>query len=165
MTTNIECTLHRLTESDEGTFGIFAAPSLGFSCVSLELPDRANTPMKSRIPAGNYLTNWGYSNRFKRDMYRLDDVPGRVGILIHPANFAGDVLLDWKSDLSGCIALGLKRGQLTNNFGAWQSALLDSKHTVRDFEALAAQARLLISIFNPAPQAPDQPLDLPSQTA
>lgn len=146
MTTMIECTLQRLTTSDEGTFGVFSAPALGFSCVSLEKPDRQNTPMISRIPAGNYLAEWGWTDRFKRDIYRLQDVPGRRGILIHPANFAGDEKCGFESELSGCIALGMRQNSMLNCRGQWQSAIINSRDTVEIFEALADQRWLVIAI-------------------
>jgi len=157
---NIECNLHRTATSDEGTFGVFTAPDIDFACICLELPDRANTPMLGRIPAGTYRADWSYSKRFKREMYRLADVPGRVGILIHSANFAGDQKKGWSSELSGCIALGEKIGRLQPNGAHRQKALLSSKHTVLVFENMAAMQHLLITITDePQPQPPPELCD------
>lgn len=53
----------------------------------------------------------------------LEEVPGRVGVRIHPANLT--------SQLNGCVALGLRLGEIGG-----QKALLLSKPAVRQFEAL-----------------------------
>lgn len=148
MSSPIHCTLSRLTEGDEGTFGTFDVPELLFTCVTLELPDRNNTPMLSRIPAGVYPALWSYSNRFKRMHYRLDATAPRVGILIHPANFAGDVKKGYFSELSGCIALGRARCVLEVPDGAAQSAINDSRAKVAEFEAATRQRPLLIRIVD-----------------
>ena len=42
---------------------------------------------------------WSMSNRFKRMMWEVLDVPDRAGIRIHSGNYAGDRL----SDSEGCI--------------------------------------------------------------
>lgn len=146
MTSPIICTLRRITTDNAGTFGVFEARDLLFSCTSLELPDRNNRPMISRIPAGTYTAEWSYSHRFKRHRYRLADTAPRVGILIHPANFAGDKSAGWKSELSGCIALGRCAGVLNNGAGIDQPALLDSRSTVAAFERDAAERPLIIYI-------------------
>lgn len=70
----------------------------GRECDTLELPWKGNRKGASCIPAGLYKLTWGPSPRLKRDTLRLPFVPGRNGILIHPANEVGE--------LQGCIALG-----------------------------------------------------------
>ena len=50
----------------------------------------------SCINEGIYTCRYDYSQRFKRRMFRLVNVRGREGILIHTANHVGQ--------LSGCIA-------------------------------------------------------------
>lgn len=52
------------------------------------------------IPAGKYVVLISWSNRRKRLMPFLLDVPGRTGIEIHSANLV--------SELLGCIAVGEK---------------------------------------------------------
>lgn len=162
MTDPIYCTLQRITTGDTGTFGTFDAPDLGFSCIALELPDRQNRPMISRIPAGYYHAAWVNSLRLKRRTYRLVNPPGRCGILIHPANFAGDKNLGWQSDLYGCIALGRAQGTLINGHHVQQAALLDSRAMTTAFEALAAGRPLIIAIIDePPPQEPPELCDEP----
>lgn len=71
----------------------------------------------AQIPAGTYQVNWEPSPRFGRETYRLVSVPGRSGILIHPANF--------QHELDGCIALGKARAGL---------AIVQSRTAVEEFE-------------------------------
>lgn len=134
--------LIRRPGTDQGTLGRFYAP--GFSCFSLELPDRDNARNVSRIPAGDYLLDWIRPRRaFSgfRELYWVHDVPGRTGILIHPGNWAGDTSLGYRTDLWGCIALGLSHGRLRG-----QLAVFQSRTAVRRFhEAMGRRpARLKI---------------------
>ncbi|MCD9015161.1 DUF5675 family protein [Parachryseolinea silvisoli] len=65
-------------------------------CPSIELPWRENRRSISCIPEGRYELRKRYTQ--KRGQHLLVvDVPGRSGILIHPAN-------DAQRDLLGCIA-------------------------------------------------------------
>ncbi|MFA5825511.1 MAG: DUF5675 family protein [Gallionellaceae bacterium] len=156
MVGEIEIIISRTHESDEGTFGIMHMPLFDFRCTTLELPDRANKPMRGRILAGKYRAVWCYSKRFKRDLYRLEDRHGRVGILIHPANFAGDVDMGFQSELSGCIGLGHTRRALTNRFGKEQMAVDQSISIVTQFEHLMRGLSLMIEV-NDVPRAEHEP--------
>lgn len=53
------------------------------------------------IPRGVYPVTITYSNRFKRDLPLIDNVPGFAGIRIHPGNSS--------EDTSGCILVGRSR--------------------------------------------------------
>lgn len=99
--------------TDQGTFGRLYATGLVLR--TLELPWRENRTGISCIPVGVYNCHLRYSPRFKKCLYEVQGVPGRSAILIHAANFAGDRKLGFRSELNGCIALGLgmiNQGQL-----------------------------------------------------
>lgn len=66
---------------------------------TLEEIAEVKIPKHTAIPYGTYEIRMTYSNRFKRIMPILIDVPGFEGIRIHSANRA--------SQLEGCIAPGL----------------------------------------------------------
>lgn len=116
-------TLTRTQHTDEGTFGVLV---FGRNTVhSLELPWRENRRQKSCIPVGTYQCAIVNSPRFGR-VYGVANVPGRSNILIHSANFAGNVDLGWKTQLQGCIALGMRLGKIGN-----QRAALVSRPAIR----------------------------------
>lgn len=106
-------------------------------CKTLELPWMQNAPNISCIPPGVYFCSWTYSPHFGRNLYLVADVPGRSGIRIHPANFAGSVADGYKCDLLGCIALGrsLFGGPGTGS----QLMVTNSRVTFDDFYKLTLQ--------------------------
>lgn len=122
-------TIAREPSQDYGTFGKLVAPGPNcvFECVTLELPWRDNRRNVSCIPEGRYRVEWSRSGRFG-EVYRVLDVPGRSGILIHPGNWAGDRFMRMMSDVEGCILLGAKRSIIAN-----QPAVSASRATVRRF--------------------------------
>lgn len=69
-------------------------------CYTIELPWRNNRRNVSCIPEGRYRLKRTRSQRFGYTL-RVMDVPGRSGILIHPAN-------DAARELQGCIAPATK---------------------------------------------------------
>jgi len=87
--------LHRVHQSDKGTFGALVgnAPL----CVTLEDPWNNNKRGISCIPAGVYKCVPHNGTKFK-DVWILEDVPGRSAILIHAGNSIADT--------SGCILVG-----------------------------------------------------------
>lgn len=56
-------------------------------------------PKETAIPRGKYKVIVDYSNRFKKDMPHVLDVPCFEGIRIHVGNYAGDT--------EGCLLIGL----------------------------------------------------------
>lgn len=121
-----------LNGSDQGTFGILAFED--FAVHTLELPDRDNQPNISRIPAGEYIVTRRYSPSFRKELYWLKDVPSRSYVLIHGANFAGDIHKGWQSHLAGCIALGMACGYSRNRYGKTQKCVFRSQEALRKFE-------------------------------
>ena len=65
-------------------------------CQSIELPWLDNMTNKSCIPEGVYNIQHRYTTKFG-DHLLIENVPGRSGILFHPAN-------NPKKELRGCIA-------------------------------------------------------------
>ena len=112
--------LTRFSTSDSGTKGTLHFDG-GFSCKTLELPWRENKKKISCIPPGTYKCSLYPSSKFGL-VYNIEDVPSRNAILLHTGNFAGDVNKGLKSDVEGCILLGMKFGILSG-----QEAILDSR--------------------------------------
>ena len=65
-------------------------------CKTIELPWIFNRRGTSCIPKGKYKMAYTYSPSFRRNTWRLLNVPDRDGILIHVANYT--------RQLRGCIA-------------------------------------------------------------
>jgi hypothetical protein len=59
-------------------------------------------PGATAIPAGVYNVVVTPSNRFKRDLPLLENVPGFQGIRIHPGNTS--------EDTEGCLLVGMAKG-------------------------------------------------------
>jgi hypothetical protein len=66
-----------------------------------------------------------------KKVFMVLNVKGRGGILIHAANYMGDYLKGFKTQLMGCIALGERLGQMEG-----QKAFILSAPAIRRFEAL-----------------------------
>jgi len=126
-----KATLIRKPSTDEGTAGEFVLDD-GWTCASIELPDRGNINRFSRIPNGIYTCHHILSPTHGW-CYQVMNVPNRSMIEIHSANFAGDVQKGYVSQLLGCIALGSSIGHLDAG-GGEQMAVLHSRDTVAEFE-------------------------------
>lgn len=108
----MELTLFRTLHPD-GTNGELQYESR-LVCYTIELPWLQNRRNVSCIPDGRYRLLSRYSPKHKLHLH-VADVPGRHGILVHPANHA-------KRELLGCIAPVL---QLTAPGQGRQSRLAD----------------------------------------
>lgn len=118
--------LIRTVSDDQGTFGQLEVN--GVKLHSGELPWRANQHEVSCIPNGLYSCVWAYSPHFKKELYHVQNVRDRDSILIHPANYMGDKSKGFKSDLEGCISLGMSLGS------GGQRTLLRSTEALKLFE-------------------------------
>lgn len=120
----MKATLVRTPSTDQGTFGVLTfGPNV---CRTTELPWRDNRSQRSCIPPGTYRCAIVQSPRFGR-VYGVQNVPGRSAVLIHPANFAGDVDMGYDTQLHGCIAPCERVGLMRNSAGQMQSAGLISR--------------------------------------
>lgn len=84
-------------------------------CYTLEdLPREVKIMHKTAIPAGTYDVIINYSNRFKRPMPRLLNVPGFEGILLHKGKNI--------TSTSGCVLVGqsVQGDQLVNPIPAFE---------------------------------------------
>lgn len=91
--------LKRTTATDNSTIGRLFIDG-AFQCWTLEDVVRpVKIAHETAIPAGTYKVTITESNRFKRRLPLLIDVPGFEGIRIHPGNSAADT--------DGCILVGL----------------------------------------------------------
>ena len=122
--------LLRTSTSKDGTFGTLVG--MDFDFYSLELPwldangDGLGDPQKSCITPGTYECAWRTSPKYG-PCFEVTGVEGRSHILIHPAN--------WASQLLGCIALGKGRGVLNG-----KPAITQSKQAIKEFhEAMREQ--------------------------
>lgn len=93
--------LSRFTINERGTTGVLEifhkSGEILFSCPTLELPWRENQRNVSCIPVGVYVVVPHTSKKFGKCFW-IQDVPNRMGILIHSGNTIGDI--------RGCILVG-----------------------------------------------------------
>lgn len=74
------------------------------------------------------------SPKYKRRLYRVTNVPGRGGILIHSGNTTKDIV--------GCILLGEEYGMLHG-----QLAIKKSRAACARFEAHAKEKPFLLHVY------------------
>jgi hypothetical protein len=122
----MELTLNRKVKSETTTLGQLLVNG-HFTCYTLEDKDRdlvqtmkpadiakIKVFAKTAIPAGRYQVVITYSNRFKKDLPLLLNVPGYEGVRIHSGNKP--------EDTEGCILVG--NTQATNWVGESRPAML-----------------------------------------
>lgn len=119
----MELVLNRILKTNDYTIGEFSVDGK-YLCDTIEdavrpLPESCpNTPKgiackckekvygKTAVPAGTYKVKLGYSNRFRRILPQVLDVPHFLGILIHTGNS--------NKDTEGCIVVGTWDGKTEN---------------------------------------------------
>lgn len=102
--------------------------------LTFELPDKQNQRNISCIPEGVYVAErvlgvTTLGGTYISETFRLQDVPGRSGILFHIGNT--------EKDTQGCILLGLKLGALGGAPGVSESKIAFEKFLTltRDFDS------------------------------
>lgn len=109
-----------------------------FTCNTLELPWKGNRKKLSCVKADQYRLTIEYHDHFKCEVIRLEDKNGRVGVMLHPMNFAGDVEIDANHDRipdffsqsEGCIGVGTGFGLISRPDGVRQLGIKDSRKTL-----------------------------------
>lgn len=102
----------------------------------LERPWLANKTNESCIPAGEYTTIFlprSASGKYK-NVYQLQAVPGRSGILIHSGNLV--------THTRGCLIIGSRRSQL-----AGQAAVINSRSALQLLVELFDQQDFVLQII------------------
>jgi hypothetical protein len=126
-----------------------------FFLYTAELPYRNNLPNISRILPGLYQCSaWRPCDpahaKFTAGYFRVYNVPGRAGILIHQGNYAGDKARGFKSDVAGCILLGLGASQIHGQ-NIWkdigQDAVLDSKKAMAKLREITGNQGFTLNIL------------------
>ena len=133
----ITATINRKPSTDAGTFGTFSITTAygnELRLNSLELPSRANAINLSCVPTGIYTCEYAWSMRRRGFVYWVREVEDRTAIQMHVANYAGNVDLGFKSEVKGCIALGMTLGKGWGNY-AHQNTV---GHSADAFAALRA---------------------------
>jgi hypothetical protein len=97
----MKLTIKRLHKTENSTIGEMSIDGK-FECYTLEDVERdVKVFGKTAIPKGIYEVTMTMSNRFKKMMPLLLNVPGYAGVRIHSGNKA--------EDTEGCILLGQTR--------------------------------------------------------
>ena len=89
---NLNLILRRRPQKDGGVIGELYNFAGAFICFMLENDEK-------KIESGRYKVTITQSKRFSRPLPLINDVKGRSGIRIHPANYP--------HQLEGCLAPGL----------------------------------------------------------
>ena len=99
----MQITVKRLHKTDTSTIGELSINGL-FECYTLEDVERpVKIKNETAIPKGTYKVIINQSNRFKRLLPLLIDVPGFEGVRIHSGNS--------NHDTEGCILVGRTRSK------------------------------------------------------
>lgn len=137
----IDGTLTRNTYTDWGTFGVLKVKGVQFAIV--ELPWRDNKEKVSCIPTGEYLCKFEYSDKFKKKLYELKDVPGRSEVKIHSGNYAGDKKMGYRSDSKGCPIIGKRVRHIEDQWG-----VEDSRVALKEFHDLMQGENIMLTVKN-----------------
>lgn len=126
-------TLKRINSSRECVLGVLELDDKEI-CKTLELPWRDNQKGISCIPAGEYKLSPYPSSRFG-EVYIVNDVPNRTGILIHTGNTA--------SDIQGCILVGDSYGKLNG-----KKAVLNSRQAFNLLKETLGEEEYLLNVVD-----------------
>lgn len=138
--------LCRHSYSPAGTFGTLTVGDLELA--TCELPWHGNKPGESCIPEGVYDLQMRESPVVQRSSggefargWEVCDVPGRTFIMLHPAN--------WPGELQGCISVGLAFGVIAGQIG-----VSSSREAFRKLMAAIPEGENELRVYQYRPQYP-----------
>ena len=114
-----------------------------FECYTVEDVDRKlesggiKVQNQTAIPKGIYPISITMSNRFKRDLILVGDVPGFTGVRIHSGNSS--------KDTEGCIIVGSTNVRDTDDWVGGSRAAYDVLHTKVN-AALKAGMKVILEV-------------------
>lgn len=126
--------LDREVVTDEGTLGRL---SIDGAFLAYSLEPGGDEDEHPPIPAGHYDVIINQSTRFGRRLPLIVNVPGRLGIRVHPGNV--------ERDTSGCILLGYHRNGAVLTESA--AACTAFQHMIA--HPLASHEDVTIDVFDP----------------
>lgn len=126
-------TLKRINSSSECVLGVLELDDKEV-CKTLELPWRDNQKGISCIPAGEYKLSPYPSSRFG-EVYIVNNVPNREGILIHVGNTVDDI--------EGCILVGDSYGKLNG-----KKAVLNSRQAFNLLKETLGEEEYLLNVVD-----------------
>ena len=137
--------IKRIRTGDDGTFGtmLIKDGSRELTLCTAELPWKNNARNVSCIPVGSYRAKLTTSARFGVDLYEITPVYGRSGIRIHFGNFAGDVNKGKRSDVEGCILVGMRHGTISK-----QRVVLESRTALAALHKFTGGSDFALTIFD-----------------
>lgn len=125
--------LKRWPSNEVCTIGKLSLPSGGYVYTLEDVEREEKIPGKTAIPKGCYEVKITWSNRFKKDLPLLIDVPGFEGVRVHSGNT--------DKDTEGCILVGLTKG--VDCIGQSRDAMVI---VMNQFSRVLAKEKLFINI-------------------
>jgi hypothetical protein len=129
----IKVLLTRAFKSPIATLGMIKIEGIDHDPIfTLENPWRNNI-RDSNIVEGTYLCK-PYSGTFFKNVYILENVPGRSAILFHWGNL--------ERDTDGCILIGLQAGSMQD-----EPAIMQSRRAMEYFRKLIGQNEFELTVL------------------
>jgi len=124
--------LKRITFDPKYTIGTIQVGQTTFWTLEDTVRTGPKVYAKTAIPKGRYSVIWNMSNRFKKVMPLLLDVPNFIGVRIHAGNTA--------EHTEGCILLGMSADRV-------KGMIFKSRDAVALFEKLTKKQPFTLNIL------------------
>ena len=123
-------TLQRLNMTENGTLGVMMLNGKPLFS-TLELPWKDNQHNVSCIPAGVYKALYIFSDKFQKNLFMLQNIPGRDAVEIHIGNTIADT--------HGCILIGME-------YSLSEFAIVNSKLAFDNFMFMAPKEGFTLTV-------------------